>query len=170
MREAIVQLFEENKLCKVKLEVDIDPPPAALFEVKYIDDPVPFSVRAYSGPSLLAGKMDAILYRGWQNRIKGRDCYDFAFLVRKKIPLLLPHFEARLRQRGIYTEKDPLSPGQCMSMISRRIETVDFEAAKTDVAAFIPSPRDLDAWSKDYFHHVLSNLQFLSSSGGIGHG
>jgi hypothetical protein len=45
-------------------------------------------------------------------------------------------------------------------MISRRIESVDFEAAKADVAVFIPDPRDLDVWSSDYFHHVLSNLKY----------
>ncbi len=163
---AITERLHRNALCKVKLEVDIDPPPRAEFEVRYIDDPVPFSVRAYSGPSLLAGKMDAILYRAWQNRVKGRDWYDFAFLVRKKVPILLPHLESRLRQRGVYTEKVPLSPDQCVNRISRRIESVDFDAAKADVAAFIPGPRDLDVWSRDYFHHVLGNLQFLTGSGG----
>jgi len=166
----IAQRLHKNALCKVKLEVDIDPAPGAEFEVRFIDDPLPFSVRAYSGPSLLAGKMDAILYRSWKNRVKGRDWYDFAFLVRKKVPLLLPHLEARMRQRGVYTEKTPLSPDQCVSMISKRIEAVDFEAAKADVAAFIPSPRDLDVWSRDYFHHVLGNLQFMTGSGVNRHG
>ena len=159
--EAIAKRIHKEAICKVKLEVDIDPPPGAQFEVRYIDDPVPFSIRSYSGPALLAGKIDAILYRGWQNRVKGRDWYDFAFLVRKNVPLLLGHIEARLRQRGVYTALSPLSPDQCMDMIARRIESVDFEAAKEDVAAFVPDPRDLDVWSRDYFHHVLSNLQFL---------
>jgi len=163
--DAIAKRIHKEALCRVKLEVDIDPPPDAQFEVSYIDDPVPFSIRSYSGPALLTGKIDAILYRGWQNRVKGRDWYDFAFLVRRKVPLLLDHFEARLRQRGVYTDKSPLSPDQCIDMIARRIESVDFETAKADVAAFVPDPRDLDVWSRDYFHHVLSNLQFLQNVG-----
>jgi predicted nucleotidyltransferase component of viral defense system len=158
--DAIARRIHRNALCKVKLEVDIDPPPKAEFEVRYIDDPVPFSVRAYSGPALLAGKIGAILYRGWQNRVKGRDWYDFAFLVRKKVPLLLAHLEARLRQRGVYTDQALLSADQCKKMIARRIESVDFESARADVAAFVTDPRDLDVWSGDYFHHVLSKLQF----------
>ena len=162
--EAIVKRIHKNALCKVKLEIDTDPPPKAEFEVRYIDDPVPFSVRVYSGPALLAGKIDAVLYRGWQNRVKGRDWYDFAFLVRKKVPLLLHHLEARFRQRGVYTDQAPLSPDQCMEMIARRIESVDFASARADVAAFIPDPRDLDVWSVDYFHHVLNNLQFFTGS------
>jgi len=160
-QDAIARRIHRNALCKVKLEVDIDPPSKAEFEVRYIDDPVPFSVRAYSGPTLLAGKIDAILYRGWQNRVKGRDWYDFEFLVRKKMPLLLAHLEAKLRQRGVYTDQALLSADQCKKMIARRIESVDFESARADVAAFVTDPRDLDVWSGDYFHHVLSKLQFL---------
>lgn len=162
--EALAQKIHKNALCKVKLEIDIDPPPDAEFEVRYIDDPVPFSLRAYSGPALLAGKIDAILHRGWESRVKGRDWYDFAFLVRRKVPLLLPHLEARLRQRGVYTDSASLSSKQCAGMISRRIESVDFEAARADVSAFIPDPRDLEVWSRDYFHHVLSKLQFESGA------
>lgn len=158
--KAIADRIHRNAVCKVKLEVDIDPPPYADFNVNYIDEPVPFSIQAYSGPSLLAGKMDAVLSRGWQNRVKGRDWYDFAFLVRKKIPLLLPHLEARLRQKGFYKEKAPLDEVRCINMIDRRIESVDFDAAKADVITFILRPKDLDVWSNDYFRHVLKNMQF----------
>lgn len=159
--EALAERIHKNAVCKVKLEVDIDPPPDAEYHVGYLDDPVPYSVRAYSGPSLLAGKMDAILYRGWGRRIKGRDWYDFAFLVRKNIPLLLPHLEARLRQRGVYTDSTPLDKEHCTKLIADRIDTVDITAAKADVVAFIRQPRDLDVWCREYFHHVLDKLRFL---------
>ena len=156
----IADRIHRNAVCRVKLEVDIDPPPYADFEVAFIDDPVPFSIQAYSGPSLLAGKMDAVLSRGWQSRVKGRDWYDFAFLVRKKIPLSLAHLEARLRQKGLYAETSPLNEERCINLIDRRIESVDFGAAKADVIVFIRRPQDLDVWSMDYFRHVLKNLKF----------
>ena len=156
----IADRIHRNAVCRVKLEVDIDPPPYADFEVAFIDDPVPFSIQAYSGPSLLAGKMDAVLFRRWQSRVKGRDWYDFAFLVRKKIPLSLAHLEARLRQKGLYAETSPLNEERCINLIDRRIESVDFDAAKADVVAFIRRPQDLDVWSMDYFRHVLKNLKF----------
>jgi predicted nucleotidyltransferase component of viral defense system len=160
--EAIVRKIHKNAVCRVKLEIDTNPPAEASYDVGYIDDPVPFSVRVYSGPALLAGKMDAVLYRGWKNRVKGRDWYDFAFLVRRNVPLLLAHLEARLRQRGVYTDQTPLSADQCREMIAKRIESVDFAAARADVAAFIADQRDLDVWSKDYFLHVLGKLEFLA--------
>ena len=68
--------------------------------------------------------------------------------------------KASLRQRRVYTDSASLSSEECAGMIFRRIESVDFEAARADVAAFIPDPRDLDVWSRDYFHHVLSKLEF----------
>ena len=118
-------------------------------------------MRAYSGPALFAGKMDAVLSRGWGSRVKGRDWFDFAFLVRKNIPLLLTHLEARLRQKGFYTQEASLDEACCMEMIAQRIDSVDFEAAKADVLPFVPRAEDLDVWSRDYFRHVLKNLKFL---------
>ncbi|RQD56830.1 MAG: nucleotidyl transferase AbiEii/AbiGii toxin family protein [Desulfonatronovibrio sp. MSAO_Bac4] len=155
---AVAKRIHKNALCKVKLEIDTDPPSGAEYEVRYIDDPVPFSVRVFSGPALFAGKIDAVLYRGWKNRVKGRDWYDFAFLVRRKVPLLLPHLEARLRQRGVYTYEEPLSADQCREMIAARIASVDFDLARADVEPFIPDPRDLDVWSGEYFQHVLGKM------------
>jgi predicted nucleotidyltransferase component of viral defense system len=159
--EAIADRIHKNSACKVKLEVDVDPPPYAEYHVAFMDDPIPFSIRAYTGPSLLAGKMDAVLYRGWRNRIKGRDWYDFAFLVRRNVPLLLPHLEARLRQRGVYSDPAPLGKDHCTNLIAARIDAVDFQAAKADVIAFVRRPQDLDVWSREYFHHVLGNLRFV---------
>jgi len=49
--EAVVGRIHRDAVCKVKLEVDIDPPSGADFKVTYIDEPVPFSLRAYSGSS-----------------------------------------------------------------------------------------------------------------------
>jgi predicted nucleotidyltransferase component of viral defense system len=158
--KSVADRIHREAVCKVKLEVDIDPPLGADFEVAYIDEPVPFSLRAYSGPALFAGKMDAVLSRGWLNRVKGRDWFDFAFLVRKNIPLLLPHLEARLRQKGFYTLDAPLDEASCMQMIAQRIDSVDFEAAKADVLPFVPRAEDLDVWCRDYFQHVLKNMRF----------
>ena len=158
--KAVADRIHRDAVCKVKLEVDIDPPPYADYEAAYIDEPVPFSLLSYSGPALFAGKMDAVLSRGWLNRIKGRDWFDFAFLVRQNIPLLLPHLEARLRQKAVYTADAPLDEVRCIEIIDQRIESIDFQAAKADVLTFVPRARDLDVWSRDYFRHVLKNMQF----------
>jgi predicted nucleotidyltransferase component of viral defense system len=155
--------IHRNAVCKVKLEIDTDPPEGAEYDLGYIDEPVPFSLRSYSGPALLAGKLDAVLSRGWKNRVKGRDWYDFAFLVRKKVPVLLRHLEARLSQKGFYSSHSH-SPGglekpELIEMLHQRIEAVDFDLAKNDVEPFVSRPRDLEVWSKDYFRHVVGKLE-----------
>lgn len=156
---SISDTIHRNAVCKVKLEIDTDPPQGAEYDAVYIDEPVPFSLRTYSGPALLAGKLDAVLSRGWKNRIKGRDWYDFAFLVRNKVPVLLKHLEARLRQKGFYTSSSALAKPELAKMLHRRIEETDITMAKQDVAPFVARPRDLEVWSKDYFRHVVAGLE-----------
>jgi len=156
--DSVAQKIPGNAFCKVKLEVDTDPPPGARFEVRYIDEPVPFSVQAYDPSSLFAGKMSAVLTRGWKSRVKGRDWYDLSFFVRKKIPLFLNHLEAKLRQIGFYKNNQPLTASELDKMIRNRIREVDLESAKADVVRFIRNPADLDVWSEDYFMHVAENI------------
>jgi len=156
--DVIASTIHRNAVCKVKIEIDTDPPGGAEYDVSYIDDPVPFTVKTYSPSALFAGKMDAMLSRGWLKRVKGRDWYDFAFFVRKKIPLLLGHLEERLRQKKIYTSGNQLTEDEFKLMLNERIKTVNLEAAKQDVSPFLRDPREVDIWSIDYFSHVMNNI------------
>ena len=79
----------EQKL-KIRLEVDVDPPPGFETEAKPILQPIPFAVRAYSLPDLFAGKMHALLCRRWRNRVKGRDWYDFVWYGQLSAPASKP--------------------------------------------------------------------------------
>jgi hypothetical protein len=132
--------------------------------VGYVDDPVPFSIRSYNLPSLFAGKMHAILARSWGNRIKGRDWYDFAFYIRNNVPLQLSHLEARLRQTGHYADAVALTQDRFKEILSSRIATIDFEAAKKDVERFISRPQDLAVWSKAYFSHLAARLTLIEDT------
>lgn len=158
VERVIADKIPKNAVCKVKLEIDTDPPSGASFDVGYIDDPVPFSIRSYDKPSLFAGKMAALLARQWKTRVKGRDWYDFTFFIRKKIPLSLHHLEARLRQVGYYTDAKPLDNKALLDLVQSRIYEVDFENAKADVIRFIRNPQDLDVWSKDFFLYMLNKM------------
>jgi predicted nucleotidyltransferase component of viral defense system len=74
--EEILHKVPRGQVLKIKLEVDTDPPPGFSTETKYLLQPIPFAVRAYTLPDLFAGKMHAILCRKWKTRVKGRDWYD----------------------------------------------------------------------------------------------
>lgn len=47
--------------------------------------------RCFTLPDLFAGKMHALIYRVWKNRVKGRDWYDFECYVRHNVPLDFTH-------------------------------------------------------------------------------
>jgi len=89
-----------NQTFRIKLEVDRDPPPGFTTESKYLL--LPFAVRVCVLPDLFAGKMHALLFRRWKNRVKGRDWHDVAWFVSHYPELHLAHLEQRMRQIGYW--------------------------------------------------------------------
>jgi hypothetical protein len=167
-RQVLVETFPEPQLArqlhaeetvKVKLEIDTDPPAGAGFEVRYVDDPVPFSIGIYDPASLFAGKMAAVLARSWAGRVKGRDWYDLVFFTRRNIFLNLRHLEARLRQVNLYSRDEPLNPITFTAILSERIDSVNFTQARKDVERFVRDPRELDVWSKEFFLHIAGKVR-----------
>lgn len=66
-----------QRVLKIKFEVDTDPPLGFKTEEKLLLDPYSVYVKCFSLSDLYAGKMHALLFRQWQNRVKGRDWFDF---------------------------------------------------------------------------------------------
>lgn len=44
-----------------------------------------FMTRCFTLPDLYAGKMHALVFRTWNNRVKGRDWYDFEWYVKMEL-------------------------------------------------------------------------------------
>jgi len=153
-------LNPDEKL-RVKIEIDTDPPGKANFEIKYQLLPVPFSVRLFDAPSLFAGKVHALLCRSWQNRVKGRDFYDYAWYLSRSIPLNIQHLQARLDQTG-HLAKKKLEPEMLIEMLDERFDTIDFAKAKEDVKAFVSNQETLELWSADFFSQITR--QYLRCS------
>ncbi len=64
--------FRTDKSVKIKIEVDTMPPLNFMTEQKLLLQPHSFMVRCFALPDLFAGKMHALVYRSWKNRVKGR--------------------------------------------------------------------------------------------------
>ena len=143
---------------KIKLEVDTDPPPGFSTETKFLLQPIPFSVKAYDPPSLFAGKMHAVLCRGWGTRVKGRDWYDLVWYVGRGTPLDLAHLEARMRQSGHYSDDAALSESTFRSLLGRRIEDLDVDAARSEVERFLVDPATVQVWSPEFFRAVAQRV------------
>ncbi len=157
--EAVAAGVPPHMALKIKIEVDTDPPPDFETETKFCLQPIPFSVRAYTQPCLFAGKMHALLCRGWKTRVKGRDWYDFVWYVGRGTKLDLRHLEARMRQSGHFAGGEPLSEARFRELLTERIAGIDAERAKTDVEKFLSEPSSLTFWSKDFFESVATKIQ-----------
>lgn len=158
--EEVAAGVQPGKLLKVKFEVDTDPPPDFDTETRFCLQPIPFSVLAYTQPSLFAGKMHALLCRGWDNRVKGRDWYDFVWYVGRDTELDLRHLEARMRQSGHYIENDPLTEKRFREIIEEKIFGLDVDKAKADVVRFLSDSSYVEIWSRDFFIAVAGKVKF----------
>ena len=151
-------MLHPMEVIKIKFEVDINPPPYAMYENKYGLMPSPYNVRLYDLPSLFAGKIHAVLCRAWKNRVKGRDLYDYVFYIARDAGVNLPHLKARLIDSGAIGEDFDLTRDSLIGLLDDRFSTIDYEAAKEDVLPYIKNKSSLDFWSKDFFTQITQNL------------
>lgn len=79
--EVTANSITKNEALKIKFEIDTMPPAFATFERRFCLAPMPYEINLYDEPSLFAGKIHAVLCRAWQNRVKGRDLYDYVFYI-----------------------------------------------------------------------------------------
>jgi predicted nucleotidyltransferase component of viral defense system len=157
--EAILGGIPKGKLIKIKLEVDTEPPPGFETEARFLLNPIPFTVRAYSLPDLFAGKMHALLCRRWKTRVKGRDWYDFVWFVANHPQLHLAHLRERMVQSGHWPEGEPLTEGAFRKSLRETIDTVDLSAAKKEVAPFVAHPEALAVWSPKFFQALADKVE-----------
>ena len=149
-----------KKTIKIKFEVDTDPPLRFSTEEKLLIQPYSFYVKCFSPPDLFAGKVHALMYRQWQNRVKGRDWFDFEWYVRQGTPLNLVHFAERARQSGDL-QADKLEEAEFLGLLQQRIQNLNIESARDDVVHFLRDPGQLKIWSRNYFEQLSGLLRFL---------
>lgn len=148
--------LERGRAIKIKIEVDTAPPPGFATEQQLLLQPYSFYTRCYTLPCLFAGKMHALLFRAWKNRVKGRDWYDFEWYVRKGIPMNWAHFCERARA---FNQAGELTPERFTELLRERLSSVPIEQVKADVLPFVRRPSELDIWSTDYFLHLAERMK-----------
>ena len=142
---------------KIKIEVDKQPPLGFDTEEKLLLRPFSFYVKCFSLPDLFAGKMHALLFRNWKQRVKGRDWYDMEWYIKKGIPLHLHHFLLRAKDSG-HWNAETISKAQLTGLLQLKIETVDFTRVKEDIQRFIPDLKPIEIWSRQYFEDLVEKL------------
>ncbi len=149
--------FQTEKTLKIKIEVDTQPPLKFNTEQKMLFEPYSFMTRCFTLPDLYAGKMHALVFRQWKNRIKGRDWYDFDWYVRHEIPLDFNHLQERVREfNGVELTRESF-----MEILRERLANGNIDSVKDDVSSYVIDPRDLKIWSNDYFLMLADRIRFV---------
>lgn len=149
-------IFKTEKEIKIKIEVDTDPPLGFSTEQKLSLMPFSFMTRCFTLSDLYAGKMHALIFRSYKNRVKGRDWYDFEWYVRHDIPLNFAHFQIRAKEfNGLDIDKE-----EFIKMLREKLGSIDINMVKRDIMPFIQNPAVLDIWSNDYFLQLADRIKY----------
>ena len=117
----------------VKLEIDIRPPAGAALQRTLVTRHFTFVVSHYDLPSLMAGKLHALLTRGYP---KGRDWYDLIWYRSRRPPLepnvqLLQNALDQTQGAGRYRAAD------WRTLLAARLADLDTRALVRDVQPFL---------------------------------
>lgn len=148
--------FQTEKSLKIKIEVDTNPPMGFSTELQLLLQPYSLFVNCFTLPDLFAGKMHALIFRQWGQRLKGRDWYDFEWYVRNQIPLNFEHFCIRAKQfNGMTLSKDDF-----FDLLKNRFQQADMDSVKHDVMPFLHNPSETSIWTNDYFLQLIKMIRF----------
>lgn len=146
---------------RIKFEVDTNPPAGSVFENQFLDFPFACAVTVPDISSLFAGKIHSLLCREY---VKGRDWYDFLWYTSRRAPINFKFLTAALNQVGPWAGQNILVDSRwCYAELRRKISTIDWSAARADVARFIKTNElaSLDLWNTEFF---LKRTERLSTT------
>ncbi len=142
-----------DEVMAVKVEVDTNPPAGAGLETTVIRRHVLLHLLHHDRPSLLAGKLHAVLQRDY---IKGRDLYDLVwYLANPDWPEPnLPMLNAALDQSGWRGE--PLRSESWRTAVWHRLSEIRWQEAVRDVQPFLMNPAEASLLTRDTIKQLLS--------------
>ena len=145
---------------KIKMEVDTEPPLGFTTEEKLLLKPFSFYVKCFSLPELFAGKVHALLFRKWGNRVKGRDWFDLEWYIQKNIPLNLAHLQSRAEESGDWKE-GVLGRNELLELLDVKIKLISFNSIREDIIKFIPDAKVVEIWSASYFNDLIKYIKTI---------
>jgi predicted nucleotidyltransferase component of viral defense system len=143
---------------KIKVEVDTNPPAGASFKNEFIDFPDDFQVLAYNLPSLMSGKIHALLCRAYS---KGRDWYDFSWYIKNNCSPNIALLENALNQLGPWRGKGIRVNDEFLKgALIEKINSLNWNDVKIDVRKFLSTEKaeSLDIWSRDFFESKVKKM------------
>lgn len=148
---------QKNSSLQIKIEVDIHPATSFDTEIKTLFLPSPYTVKTLTLPSLFAGKMHAALLRRWKTRIKGRDFYDVQWYLARGVPIKRTYLEEKMKDSGVL--EGNLTEKKLIELFDKRVDSINWQQAKADVARFLKDKNQITLWSVDFFKNLIRNVK-----------
>jgi hypothetical protein len=150
LREAGFPAMNTQKL-SVKVEIDANPPAGARTEKRVVTRHATFLLQHFDLPSLLAGKITAVLTRKYT---KGRDWYDLLWYLSHRPPVepnlaLLGNALAQALGPGGF------DAGNWKGMVRERLSRLDVDAVVRDVLPFLERQNDAQLLTRDNLAGLL---------------
>ena len=139
------------QILSIKVEIDTKAPRGAVSETGIVNRHAMLSLRYYDLPSLLAGKVHALLTRKYA---KGRDWYDLLW-YRAKRPPIAPNLEQlqnaldQTRGKGVFDAKN------WKRDVAEKVKAIDCASLVNDVKNFLERPEDSALLTEENICSVL---------------
>jgi len=148
--DAGLSAMPDQKLA-IKVEIDTRPPDGARCERRLVTRQMTFLLQYYDLPSLLAGKLHAVIARKYA---KGRDWYDLVWYLSQRppvIPNVLLLQNALDQTQGV---------GRCdasawRELVRARLASLEMSAVSGDVSPFLERRQDASLLTRDNLESLL---------------
>jgi len=149
--EAGLSAMPDEKLA-IKVEIDTRPPAGARCERRVVARHVTFLLQYYDLPSLLAGKLHAVLTRRYA---KGRDWYDLMWYLSQRPPVMpnLPLLQDALDQTGGAGKREAQS---WQALVRDRLASLPMKTVVDDVLPFLERPGDAALMTRENLMGLLA--------------
>lgn len=122
----------------IKIEIDTHPPGGARCERRILTRHATFMLQFYDMPSLLAGKLHAVIARSYA---KGRDWYDLMWYLSQRPPVS-PNMELLQNALDQTHGAGAHDSGAWRDLVRARLDALDTRAIADDVRPFLERPQE----------------------------
>ena len=149
LKELGLSALDSQKIL-IKWDVDQNPPDGAITTNTIINKQFMFNITHYDLPSLFSGKLHACLFRKY---VKGRDWYDFLWYISSR---KYPNFDLLNNSIKQTEEKDlGIDQNNFKKFLLKRVNEINFDAAKKDVERFLEDKSELEALNTKYITETI---------------
>jgi len=151
LKEAGLAAMPQQNL-SIKLEIDTRPPVGAGVTKALVTRRRVIAFRHYDLPSLMAGKIHALVTRKYG---KGRDWYDLIWYKGFRPPVE-PNLNLLQNALDKTQGKGTFKAAEWEGILLEKLEKLDCNMLKEDVSPFLEHPQEAELFNRENFHSLLT--------------